>query len=70
MHDTIQNFPSQFKSGLGSAKDFKLETKHDKIVEELAKSLGKSMEQKTATKAKTKSGASTKITIKKTKRQR
>ena len=32
MHDTIQNFPSQFKSGLGSAKDFKLETKHDKIV--------------------------------------
>ncbi|HIH25138.1 TPA: hypothetical protein HA251_08960 [Candidatus Woesearchaeota archaeon] len=45
-------------------------TKHDKIVEELAKSLGKSMEQKTATKAKTKSGASTKITIKKPKRQR
>lgn len=45
-------------------------TKHDKIVEELAKSLGKSMTAKTATKTKTKSSTSKNITIKKPKRQR
>lgn len=66
-HDMFVQKPTPLK------KKTSRKTKHDKIVEELARSLGKSMNQKTATKTKTKSGATTNITnitIKKPKRQR